>query len=102
MNFTDKMKGIGKLSTSSPKRKPDELKVTNGLAVTPSQMMKLARQGVPITAQNEQNFYDGDTNASWSIAPEKLRGVDPADLWTASMTARKKIRSATRKNESDN
>lgn len=101
MDFISKLNGSGLICSSKPRRRPDELKVTNGLAVTPSQMMKMARQGVPVTAQNEQNFYDGDTNVSWSIAPEKLRGVDPADLWTQSMTARKKIRSAQRKNESE-
>lgn len=90
------LKKLSVCSVSRPRRKPEDLKVNNNLAVTPTQMLNMAKQGVPISSQNEENFYDGDTNASWTIAPEKLKRVDPADLWQMSMTAKQKIRNAKR------
>lgn len=95
------LKKQNKCSVSRPRRQPQDLKVNNGLAITPAKMMEMARQGVPISVQNEQNFYDGDINASWSIPPEKLRGIDPADLWQMSITSKQKIRNAKRTNKED-
>lgn len=68
-----------------------DVKTKPNLAVTPSEMDKLADHGISINNQNAKNFYDGVPNPGWDLAPENARGVDPADLWQAQMSARKKV-----------
>lgn len=88
----------GKFISTKCKRSKEDIPVQNGLALTPTEMMRLAQKGVPISAQNEQNFFDGVDNPTWDVAPEKMRGVDPADLWQLQKTSRKKVTSAKRIN----
>lgn len=64
------------------KRSFGDIPVQNGLSVTPSQMLKLAEQGVPVTSQNlESQFYDGDTRPSWDVPLDQQRGIDVATIW---------------------
>lgn len=93
---------IGKFKRIKCKRDESDIPVQNGLAITPSKMMVMAQHGVPITVSNEQNFYDGDENPSWTLDPLKVRGTDPADLWQLQKSSRKKIRSSNRSNVEDN
>lgn len=69
-------------------------RVQANLAVTPAQMFEMAAHGVPISLQNAANFNDGDTNPSWTVAPERLRGVDMADLWQMQQSSRAKLKKA--------
>lgn len=68
--------------------------VQNDLAVTPSRMVQLMEQGIPIAAQNlrPENFYDGDTNPGFDIPLDMQRGIDVADCWNASRSIRAKAR----------
>lgn len=71
-------------------------KVQPGLSITPSEMMKLAEQGIPVSAQaaNLEAWNDGTTNPSWYVDSSRLRGIDPADLWQIQRSVRKKMRNA--------
>lgn len=89
---------IGKKILSKCKRVKSDIQVQNGLCVTPSKMLEMASHGVPISVQNEQNFYDGVPNPSWEVLPEKVRGVDANDLWLLQKTSRNKLRSSKRTN----
>lgn len=69
-------------------------RVRPNLAVTPAQMFEMAAHGVPISLQNASNFHDGDTNPSWTVPPERVRGVDMADLWQMQQSSRAKLKKA--------
>lgn len=64
------------------------------LAVTPGQMFEMAAHGMPISLQNAANFSDGHTGSSWFLPAEKVRGIDPADLWNLQQSSRHKLRKA--------
>lgn len=84
--------------TTSPKRKHDELIVKNGLAITPARALEMAKNGIPITSANVENFLpQGDTRPGWDIPMERQRGVDPADLWQESKNIKSKYLNAHRK-----
>ena len=64
------------------KRQSNFLPTRPNLSVTPAQMMRMAEQGIPISSQNADKFYDGDVRLDWgSIPAERKRGVDITDLW---------------------
>lgn len=75
-----------------------------GLSITPSEMYRLMEQGIPVSSQvNASLYYDGDENIKgWDMPPERLRGVDPADLWTLRGEIRDKIRNTMTKINKDN
>lgn len=83
------------------KRHVDDLPVKNGLAITPSEMARLASQGIPISSGNLP-FVDGDKNPSWDILPENVRGVDVAELWTLQQEARMRIKMAHKRDRENN
>lgn len=64
------------------------------MAVTPGQMFEMAAHGMPISLQNAANFTDGYTGSSWFVPAEKVRGIDPADLWTLQQSTRGKLKKA--------
>ena len=67
-----------------------------GLAYTPSDMIRLAERGIPVSSQASSDFYDGSLNPSWSVPMERTRGVDVSDMWEAQQESRAKIRNAQR------
>lgn len=70
----------------------DESPVTPNLAMTPSQMEKLHAEGKSISLNNlEGMFYDGDTNPSFELPIDQIRGVDIGEIWQASKDARRKL-----------
>lgn len=75
---------------ANPKRMDGEPIVQNDLAVTPSQMVQMMSDGIPITTQNlhPELFFDGDTNPSFEIPIDQQRGIDVADCWEASQDIR--------------
>lgn len=76
------------------KRASHEIRVKNGLAVTPSEMMKLAERGIPVSAQSFGVFNDGESNPSWDIPLDRQRGVDAATLWQNEKDIKQKLRQA--------
>lgn len=79
--------------TCCPKRKENEVEPKQGLAYTPADMARMHAAGMPVNSANLVNqFYDGDKNPSFDVALERQRGVDPAEIWEASQTAKAKIK----------
>lgn len=72
----------------------DDEKVQSGLSVTPSEMMKLAERGIPVSSQSLSSFYDGESNPSWDMPLEQRRGIDMAALWQEGKDIRQKLKSA--------
>lgn len=69
--------------------------VKNGLALTPSQMYELQKQGLPISNQvNGLVFEDGSYKCDWHVLQEYQRGVDPADLFEREQATRHKAKTA--------
>lgn len=62
-------------------------------AYTPSEMQKLASQGIPVSAAavNENLFFDGDLRAPDTPPIENRRGIDVVEVWEAQRDSRKKI-----------
>ena len=69
----------------------------SGLAYDTGTLHKMWKQGLPINPQNaSQMFDDGTTNPSWEIPLASQRFVDPAEVWQAQQTARRKLSRAYR------
>lgn len=78
---------------SRPKTGLYEQKVQRDLAVTPSQMQELARQGIPISTQNlGLGYQDGVSTLDFTPPPEYQRGVDMNDLWNLRNDIKGKVR----------
>lgn len=88
------MKNLYKKHLSTPRRNANEVSPQNGLAYTPHEMLASAERGVPISTltMSPDLFNDGNVNPSFDVPIDRLRGVDVADCWQASETAKKKAR----------
>ena len=62
-------------------------------AVTPSQMMELAKQGIPISTQTAP-LEEGKTDVSWDLPAEQRKHVDAAELWQMQQDIRQKVKRA--------
>lgn len=70
----------------------NDIPINGKLAMTPSKMMKLAEQGIPISSQQlGGQFYDGDVKVTWDVPIDRQRGVDMNDMWNYEQTVRKKM-----------
>lgn len=75
-----------------------QTKVVQGLAVTPSEVAKLASKGIAVSSGNAGlSFVEGVTDPVLGI--ENMRGVDAADVWSASKDAQAKLVGAHRKDK---
>ena len=77
---------------ASCKRKVSETAVRNGLAVTPSQVLKMAEAGLPVSAQLQYQMVEGHTGSDWNLGIEERRGIDMAQVWQESKSARKRLK----------
>lgn len=76
------------------KRQRGESIVQNGLAVTPSDVLRMAERGIPASAQMNTQMIDGHTGSDWNVPLEERRGVDIAQMWQESQNVRTKFRKA--------
>lgn len=76
------------------KRAKGEMVVQNGLAVTPSQAMALAKQGLPSNGLNASLFTEGHTGSDFELALDERRGVDVATIWQETQNLKSKFRNA--------
>ena len=60
-------------------------------AVTPAQMLEMANQGIPISADSAAAF-SGEKNPSWDLSLDKTKHVDPAELWQEQQTIKRRYR----------
>lgn len=72
--------------------------VQSGLSVTPSEMLQLAQQGIPISSHfDDSKFDDGDTKSLGTIDFIHQRGLDIVDVWEHQKDSRKKLLDAKAK-----
>lgn len=62
-------------------------------AVTPAQMLELAKQGIPISSQTAP-IEEGKTQISWEIPLDQRKHVDAAELWQQQQEIRDKVKRA--------
>lgn len=82
----------------SCRRATSDEPVVSGLAITPSDIEKLARQGVPVSVPNANNFYSIDSGLE--VPPELKVDADRNTLWELSQQSKARIMKA-RKREKD-
>lgn len=74
-------------------RHGDDVFVQNGLAVTPSQMLEMAADGVPISSVNAEFMYDDGQRTPPDVPVlDRQRGVDLGDLWEHQQDIRYKMK----------
>lgn len=69
--------------------------VISGLSVTPSDIEKLARNGIPVSVPNASNFYSVDSGLE--VPPELRVDADRNTLWETSQAAKARILKARRR-----
>lgn len=65
-----------------------------GLGITPSQAMELSQSGHSISLQNFNEYQDGVAELVPDLPYEARRGVDIADAWNASESAKARLKQA--------
>lgn len=68
------------------------VEVKQNQAITPAQIADLTAHGMAVSSSNNLQFEEGVANPG-PVPLEQLRGIDVVDVWDASMTASKKLRS---------
>lgn len=79
----------------SVKRSPSDDVVVSGLAITPSDIERLARNGVPVSVPNADSFYSVDSGLE--VPPELRVDADRNSLWELSQAAKRRIMQARRR-----
>lgn len=77
------------------KRNETDEPVISGLAITPSDIERLARQGIPVSVPNANAFYSIDSGLS--VPPELRVDADRNTLWEKSREAKARILNARRR-----
>lgn len=80
------------------KRVSSDEPVISGLSLTPSDIERLARQGVPVSVPNANSFYSIDSGSD--VPPELRVDADRNSLWETSQASKARIMKA-RKRERD-
>lgn len=76
------------------KRRSGEKPVQNNLALTPSDILRMAEQGIPASSANNPNLIDGNSDNDWNVPLEERRGIDMTDLWNERQNIKSKFRKA--------
>lgn len=76
--------------------------VQNNLAYTPSDMLKMAQNGIPVSsvALQDDCVDFGNTSRSFDVPLEHQRGMDPARLWMESQDIKKRFRDSVNRDKS--
>ena len=69
--------------------------VVSGLAITPSDIERLALNGTPVSIPNANSFYSVDTG--FEVPPELKVDADRNSLWEISQLAKARILKARRR-----
>lgn len=87
---------LNQLSRKTRCRNIPRTVVQNGLAVTPSEMLKSCNMGVPISSQllSESNFDDGEVSQLTDVPFVFRRGVDVGDVIAYEEQCRSKVSNA--------
>ena len=79
------------------KRKVGESIVQSGLALRPSDIERLARDGVAVSTPAANNFYHEQDAIGWDVDPVFQRDADRNSMWEASHVSRARIMAAKRR-----
>lgn len=79
----------------SCRRAPCDDVVISGLSITPSDIERLARQGVPVSVPNASSFFSIDSGLE--VPPELRVDADRNTLWELSQAAKRRIMQARRR-----
>ena len=79
----------------SVKRSPSDDVVVSGLAITPSDIERLSRNGIPVSVPNADSFYSVDSGLE--VPPELRVDADRNTLWELSQAAKRRIMQARRR-----
>jgi hypothetical protein len=79
----------------SCRRAPCEDVVISGLSITPSDIERLARQGVPVSVPNASSFFSIDSGLE--VPPELRVDADRNTLWELSQASKRRIMQARRR-----
>lgn len=79
----------------SCRRAPSEDVVISGLSITPSDIERLARQGVPVSVPNASSFFSVDSGLE--VPPELRVDADRNTLWELSQASKRRIMQARRR-----
>jgi hypothetical protein len=69
--------------------------VVSGLSITPSDIERLARQGVPVSVPNASSFFSVDSGLE--VPPELRVDADRNSLWELSQATKRRIMQARRR-----
>lgn len=96
-----KMKVLSRINPSetyykvSVKRTLNDQPVISGQSVTPAQIERLAKQGIPVSVPNADQFMFLDSGRD--VPPELKVDADRNTLWEASQRAKHRIMTARRR-----
>lgn len=65
--------------------------VRPNLAYDVSHLEELRQKGIPISAPNMDQYYDGSPDVTFDLPLDRRRGVDLNDLYQAAETGKKKV-----------
>lgn len=65
--------------------------VVSGLSITPSDIERLARQGVPVSVPSANQFLPADNQIGWDVPPEFQRDMDRNSAWELQESTRLKL-----------
>lgn len=98
------MKELSRLKNAAPSRLchptllPHEKIVQSGLALTPSDIERMANQGIAVsTPAAEQFTYDNSD--SWDVPLEYSRDADRNSIWELSQISKQRILNARRRDK---
>lgn len=95
------MKVLSRINSSEPfyrvsvKRVDSDEPVVSGLSITPSDIERLARQGVPVSVPNANSFYNIDSGLE--VPPELKVDADRNTLWELSQQSKARIMKARKR-----
>lgn len=92
-------KGYSAPKVTCPKRKIGEASVVRGLAMTPSDIERLAKQGIAVsTPAADQFHYDPEANG-WNVDVNYMRDSDRNFVWETSQVSKQRILNARRRSK---
>lgn len=92
------MKNASPSRLCNPTLLEGETPVQSGLSLTPSDIERMANQGIAVsTPAAEQFTYDNDD--SWDVPPEYSRDADRNSIWELSQVSKQRILNARRRDK---
>ena len=98
------MKELTRLKNAEPSRLcrpallPHETVVQSGLALTPSDIERMANQGIAVSTPAADQFTY-DNSDTWEVPPELARDADRNTIWEISQVSKQRILDARRRDK---